>query len=142
MAEKRYRYLEHTADAKFQAYGDTLEEAFVNAAIAMFDILADTDNIKPKIRKEIVLKSRKKESLLYDFLEELLFFLDVDGFLLSRISEIKIRKDEDYFYLDAAIFGDSYRNYEVKGNIKSITYSDMEIIEDENGVTVQAVVDI
>ena len=28
---ERFRYLEHTADAKFQAFGATLEEAFAEA---------------------------------------------------------------------------------------------------------------
>ncbi|MGB2763781.1 MAG: archease, partial [Candidatus Aminicenantaceae bacterium] len=31
---ERYRFLEHTSDAKFQAFGNTLEEAFCNAALA------------------------------------------------------------------------------------------------------------
>ena len=31
---ERYKFLAHTADAKFQAFGETLEEAFGNAALA------------------------------------------------------------------------------------------------------------
>ena len=38
MAEK-FKYLEHTADAKFQAFGRTLEEAFANAVLATASLI-------------------------------------------------------------------------------------------------------
>jgi SHS2 domain-containing protein len=36
---ERYRFLRHTADAKFQAFGTTLEEAFINAALATASLM-------------------------------------------------------------------------------------------------------
>ena len=42
----KFKFLEHTADAKFQAYGKNMEEAFSNAALAMFSIITDTKKIK------------------------------------------------------------------------------------------------
>ena len=41
--QKQYEYLEHTADVKFLAYGKTLEEVFENAALAMFNVMIDTE---------------------------------------------------------------------------------------------------
>mgnify|MGYP006451174011 FL=1 len=38
---KNYEFLEHTADEKFRAYGKTLEEAFINAALATAKIMTD-----------------------------------------------------------------------------------------------------
>jgi SHS2 domain-containing protein len=32
----KFKFLEHTADIKFQAFGKTKEEAFKNSAFAMF----------------------------------------------------------------------------------------------------------
>ena len=52
---KQYEYLEHTAEAKFAAYGKTIEEAFSNAAIAMENIIVETEKIKPKIKKKITI---------------------------------------------------------------------------------------
>ena len=44
---KQYEYLEHTAEAKFAAYGKTMEEAFSHAAVAMENIIVETEKIKP-----------------------------------------------------------------------------------------------
>ena len=35
---KRFEVMEHTADAKFKAFGKNDEEKFTNAAVAMFNI--------------------------------------------------------------------------------------------------------
>ena len=34
---QKYKFLEHTADIKFQAFGKSLEEVFSNCAYAMFN---------------------------------------------------------------------------------------------------------
>ncbi len=140
----KFKYLEHTADAKFEAYGANMEEAFMNAALATFNIITKTENVKPAIEKEISVNAKRDTSLLYDFIEELLFLLDTEGFILSEVKDLKIIKVEDSFDLKATITGDDYKNYpgEVHGNIKSITYNDMSIIERGDGWTLTVVVDL
>ena len=115
-----FEYLEHTADAKFRAYGKSLEEAFVNSAKATFGLLIECNKVKPNVDKKIKINARKVESLLYDFLEELLFLLDVDGFLLSKIENIKIWEDNG-FNLECSAIGDHFKEYNISGNIKNTT---------------------
>lgn len=141
MAEK-YEFLEHTADVKFRAYGKDLEEAFANAALATFAVMTDISKVKPKIEKEVSVECAKKESLLYDFLEELLYLVDTEGFLLSKVKELKISETEKGFALKAVIAGDSADDYEVSTYIKAITYNDMFIKEEDGRVTIQVVHDI
>ncbi len=136
---KKYEYLEHTADAKFKAYGKTLGEAFANAALATFAIICKPEQVKPEIEHKIELNGKKKMSLLYDFLEELLFLLDTEGFVLHEVINIQISED---LKLEATVTGDSYKNYDVSGNVKSVTYNDMEIKEEPDQVMVQVVVDL
>jgi SHS2 domain-containing protein len=50
-----FRYLEHTADAEFIAYGRTPDEAFVNAARAMFGLVVDPSKVRPTEAREISL---------------------------------------------------------------------------------------
>lgn len=140
--EGKYKYLPHTADAEFLAYGKTIEEAFTNAAEATFAILKDPEEIKPEIKKEFAIEAKRIHSLLYDFLEEVLIFLDTDGWLLSKVDEIKIEKTEDGYKLKCTCSGDSYKNYEVAGNIKSVTYNNMEIKETPEGWQLRVVIDI
>ena len=142
MAGKKYEFLEHTADAKFRAYGKDLEEAFSNAALAFFALMVDVDKVKPVVGKEVNVESAKKESLLYDFLSECLFFTDTEGFVAGKVQEMSIEKKEVGFKLRAVLLGDNADNYELKTQIKAVTYNQMFIKEEEGKVTVQVVPDI
>jgi|TARA_Y100000034_G_C6897337_1_gene414033 SHS2 domain-containing protein len=137
--DMKYKYLEHTADAKFRAFGKDIDEVFANSALAMFNILGDTTKVKVTKRKKIKIKSRNYERLLYDFLEEILFLLDTEDFFLHKVEKIKISEN---FELQANIVGDDYKNYELKSDIKAITYSDMSIKKTDNGYEIVVVVDI
>ena len=134
----KYRFLEHTADAKFQAFGKTMEEAFGNAALAMFKVMIDPKDVKPKIEKTIKAEGQDEKSLLYNWLEELLFLLDSEGFLLNKVKEMKIKGDT----LQAKVVGDNAKDYSTHGDVKAVTYNDMEIRKEKNKYTVQVVVDI
>lgn len=138
---KKYEYLDHTADLKIRAYGKTLEEAFANAALAGFDFLTDTTKVEKKIKKKIKISASRVESLLYDFLEELLFLTDTAGFILSEIKDMKIKEDKA-FTLECTALGDHYKKYDVKGNIKSVTYSEMLIDKKPDEFVIEVVLDI
>ena len=49
----KYKFLEHTADIMFEAYGKTLNELFENSALAIFESTANIKTVKAKIKKEI-----------------------------------------------------------------------------------------
>jgi len=138
----KFKFLEHTADAKFQAYGKNMEEAFSNAALAMFSIITDTKKIKKNIKKGIEAKGHDLKSLLYNFLEELLFLIDTENFLLNHVEEIVIHEKEGKYFLEAIAIGDKADNYETNGDIKAVTYNEMEIKEEKGKVMVQIVLDL
>ena len=138
---EKFKFFEHTADAKFQAYGKSLGEAFGNAALAMFSVIIDTNKVSGTIKKDIECSSKDLKALLYDFLEELVFLIDTEDFLLSNVEEIKIFKDELYF-LRAVVTGDKADNYEPSGDIKAVTYNEMEIKKGKGKAMVQVVLDL
>ena len=139
----KYVFLPHTADAKFQAWGHNMEEAFMNAAYAMADVITDHSKIEPIITKRIKITSENQESLLYDFLEHFLFLLDTKRFFLSEIKKIKIIAKKNKFLLIASVIGDGYHvKYPIKTTIKAVTYQEMFVKHERNKVTVQVVVDI
>ena len=138
----KYKFLEHTADAKFQALGKTMEEAFSNAALAMFSVITDTKKISEGIKKEIKAEGKDLKALLYNFLEEFLFLIDTQNFLLNSIQNIKIKKINNAYQLEAIAVGDNTDKYETTGGIKAVTYNEMEIKEEKGKVMVQVVVDL
>ena len=80
---KKFEFFDVTADIGFYAYGNNLNEAFENAGLALFNIISKTDNINPITSKSFEITSEDKVSLLYDFLEELLFLHEIEFMLFS-----------------------------------------------------------
>src|SRR5438067_7764273 len=80
-----YKYLEDigTADIAFEATGRNLPELFMSAADATMNVMIENlDAIEPRSTKQIQLKSDAIDMLLFDFLQELIFFKDAEQLLL------------------------------------------------------------
>lgn len=134
----KFKFLEHTADVKFQAFGKSLEQAFSNAAMALKEVMAGKIKIKAKITKKIKIKGKDNESLLYNFLEEFLFLLDSQGFILSKIKKIEIKENK----LTAEVLGDKASLYKFNNDVKAVTYNQMYVKKDKNKYIVQVVLDV
>jgi SHS2 domain-containing protein len=139
---ENYRFLHHTADAKFQAFGQTLEEAFSNAALAIASLMWDQKRIKKRLKVPVEAKGRDLAQLLVNFLEEILFLLDTKGFLLGSVEDLSIQKKGGVFSLRAFFMGDEYSShYEIFRDVKAITYNEM-VIKKKAPFMVQVVADI
>lgn len=134
----RYEFFDHTADMMFKAYGDTLEERFINSAYAMWSIIAEIEKVAPKIKKSIELEAVDIKALLYNFLEHFLIELDSEGFLLSKIEKLDINFDGKKYILKSIFYGDHLEDYETLEHVKAVTYNSMEINDD----FVQVVLDL
>ena len=131
---KSYKFLPHTADAKFQAFGRNLEEAFANAAYAMTDIITDHTKLEDVTKKRIKISSESHESLLYDFLEQLLILLDTKRFMLHKVKDLKIIDKKKHLILTATVVGDNRPgDYEIKTTIKAVTYQEMFVKKVKEG---------
>jgi len=130
------------ADAKFQAYGRSLEEAFSNAALAVAGLMWDWQNVERKLEHPVEVRGNDLEQLLVNFLEEIIFLLETKMFLLSSVEKLMIEKEKKGFRLKALFKGDRYsEKYKIFGDVKAITYNEMEI-ETGNRFMVQVVVDM
>ena len=139
---KNFEFFEVTADVGYKAYGETLEEAFENAALAMFEVITDTSKIEPEIERKIEVESEDEYALLYDWLSEFLFMLDVDYLVFSKF-EVKIEKKEEGFSLKGTAWGEEFNReiHESRAEVKAVTYHLMDVKQD-NGVMVQVILDI
>jgi SHS2 domain-containing protein len=135
-----FEYIPHTADVKFKAKGKDLNEVFANSALATYNILIDVKKVKLKEIREITLESNNKESLLYDFLEQLIILIDSENFIGGKINKLKLSKNNTK--IEAEIIGDDVSNYDTHGDIKAATYSDMEIVEKKGNCYAIVVLDI
>jgi SHS2 domain-containing protein len=137
----KYELLEHTADAKFRAYGATREEVFANAVQGMTAIVADPAKLGTEKAFHVSVKAGSLQNLLFDLLDEILFLHDTEKFLPARADALTVVERNGHFVLDATLRGDDARKW--GGNLKAVTYSEMVVEETEEGRwLIQAVIDI
>lgn len=136
---KSYEYFDVTADIGFKAYGKNLNEAFENAGLAIFNIISDTKDITPTKEISFEITSEDSVSLLYDYLEELLFYHEVEFMLFSQF-DVEI---DGNLHLKATIKGEpiDWDKHERKTEIKAITFHEMAVNQTEC-VELQAIVDL
>jgi SHS2 domain-containing protein len=138
-----YRFLEHITDAKIEARGATLEEAFENAASALEDLMVDISSIKATSSERISVEGKDKEALLYSWLESLIIKQDTEGMLYSKF-DCNITKKENGFRLEAKVSGEKFdpSRHEPKTAVKAPTYHEMEIKETQQQVTLRFLLDL
>jgi len=137
--------LEHTADLYIAAYGLNLEEAFENAAAAMFEGMTELDKVKPQIEDKVEVEGYDKQALLYNWLEALLLKFEIENKLYSRFKIARIEKTPTGLRLESRIRGEPFDpdRHPSKVGVKAVTYHQMEIIENrKDGVTVKFILDI
>ena len=134
----KYKFLKHTADVKFRAYGSTISKSFENAAVAMFKAMYP-GSVKNLKTKKIKVKGKDLESLLYNFLEELIVLLDSKDFFLSKA---KVKISEKDLTLTAELFGDNAKNYLANLEVKAITYNEMFVRKIKGQWVCQVVLDV
>jgi len=142
--KKRFEFLEHTADAYIAAYGESLEEAFENAALATFEVMTDLKKIKPKVEETVELEAHDESALLYSWLEEFLIRFETTGNLYSRFKVLNIEETPSGLKLKAKAWGEPYNpeRHPSKVGIKAVTYHRMEIVKKPKAVTVKFILDI
>jgi len=133
-----HRFLEHTADVKFRAEGSTIEEMYSSAADALNETIRGDIRILEQKEVSFDVEGKDREGLLYNFLEEFLFLLDAEDFLVARIKSVSISDNK----LECVVVGDSADNYKFTNDVKAITYNEMKIWEEKGKFICQVVLDV
>lgn len=129
----RYRTISHTSDVGLYAYGDTMEEAFANAAYGMFAVMTDLRKVREIDSRHFSLKAGDMESLLFEWLNHLLYILDVEHLLFKKF-EVKI----DKLSLTATYSGEKFdpERHKILIGVKSATYYLLEVTKAKRRVRV------
>ncbi|XP_054368977.1 protein archease isoform X3 [Mirounga angustirostris] len=125
-------YLDHTADVQLHAWGDTLEEAFEQCAMAMFGYMTDTGTVEPLQTVEVETQGDDLQSLLFHFLDEWLYKFSADEFFIPR--EVKVLQiDQRNFKLRSIGWGEEFSlsKHPQGTEVKAITYSAMQVYNEE-----------
>lgn len=123
----KFKFLDiTTADVAFESYGKSLNELFENSALAMFEVMVNTKQIKQKIEKKIEINGNDLESLMFNWLNKLLFFNGAENLAFSKF-EVKL--DKEKFKLKAKFLGEKInpKKHETRTEVKACTMHKMKI---------------
>lgn len=131
---KRYELIEHTADVGLVAYGNSLAEAFGNAAFGLFSIIADLDNVEERECRALDLGEEDAEALLFEWLNSLVYIFEVEMLLFKRFDI----QDFDGYHLKATCYGEKYdpSRHHLKTGVKAATYHMLKVDKGKNQVQV------
>ncbi len=142
--EGKFEFLEHTADILIAAHGQTIQEAFENAALAMFEVMTDTTKITPVQEDTVEVEAEDEYALLYSWLEALLVKFEVAGMLYSKFQITSLADTGEAFRLKASVWGEKFNveKHPQKVAVKAVTYHRMEIIKNHDKITLEFILDI
>jgi SHS2 domain-containing protein len=139
---KKFEFVDiTTADTAFIAYGKDLNELFANAALAMFEVMINTNQVKPKIKREIKVDGDDLVSLMFNWLNVLLIYVDGENLAFSKFD---VEIDEKKFNLDAVCRGEKIdkKKHETRTAVKACTYHKLEVKEVDDYWKARVIVDI
>jgi len=129
-----YKTLEHATDAIIEVTADNLRDAFRIAGISVIETILDISKVNENDSKKIIVKGKDLRYLLYNWLEEMIILTITEGFAGKRIT-IEIYETDEW-KINAEIFGENINldRHEFKVEIKSPTFHDMRIEQNQNVV--------
>ena len=141
-----FHYLEDvgTADIAFEATGRDLAELFTSAADATINVMIENlDRIEPRETRRIELKNDAIDMLLFDFLQELIYFKDAERLLL-RVREMQIEEREGAYSLTVTTAGEPLDagRHQQRADVKAVTLHDFHVEKIEGGWKAAAILDI
>jgi SHS2 domain-containing protein len=141
-----YHYLDHiaTADVAFKAYGSSMEEAFISAARATLNVMVENvDEVKPRTQRSFSLEAESAEMLLFDFLQELLFFKDAEQLLL-RVRSVKVTHGDACWTINAHAAGEKIEEsrHDMLVDVKAVTLHQFDLHQTTDGWQATVVLDI
>ncbi len=133
---KRFQLIEHTADTGLIAYGNSLAEAFANAAYGLFSIITELNKVREVESRSLVVSAEDAEGLLFNWINHLIYTFEVEYLLFKRFDITKFSERN----LKAICWGERYdpSRHRLKLGVKSATYHMLKVEKDR----VQVIFDV
>ena len=129
---KDFEVINHTADVGVVAYGANLSQAFANAARALFSLITEPESVEETLSWDVELRAPDEESLLVEWLNELIYLFDTENILFKRFEVSELGGGR----LRARGYGEKVNRsrHQLKTGIKAATYHMLSVSRDEDDV--------
>jgi protein archease len=136
----RYELVDHTADIGLAVTGESADELFAEAAVALADLLFDPQEVAELEERRVELEAPSRDELLVRWLNELIYLRDADSFLWRSV-EIGFDGERR---LSARLRGEVFHQgkHRVRSGVKAATYHLLEVIEVQEGWSARIILDV
>ncbi|MBI4484261.1 MAG: archease [Acidobacteria bacterium] len=137
---KTFEYLEHTADVAVRIYGKDLAELFAHAAQALFSVITNLESVRTQEERAIEAQGEDRAALLHNFLDELLFRFDSEGFIARDVTVHRL----DEGFVQATARGEKLdrQRHEFLTDIKAVTYHELKVERMDDGWEAHVIFDL
>lgn len=141
-----YEFLEDiaTADIAFQAWGSDLEELFTSAGDATMNTMIDNlEAIALKETRTFSLENDALDMLLFNFLQEFIYYKDSEQLLL-RAQQVQIEEKNGEYHLSAVTQGEKLdaSRHEQRVDVKAVTLHRFQLEKTDKGWESMVILDI
>lgn len=141
-----YTYLDEIAiaDVAFEAWAETREGLFVEAGDALMNVMVEgLGSVRPLARRRFHVQARDLERLLFEYLQQFIFFKDAEQLLL-RVSDVVITQEAGELGLTAEAAGEKIdpKRHDLNADVKAVTLHRFRIRNEPDGWTATVVLDI
>ncbi len=120
-----YRLFEHTADVGVLATGDSLKEAYANAARGLFSVIVDLRGVRDREEHDVSVAAADQDALLVAWLNELIYLFDAQQLLFRWFSVDRLTGTS----LTARCYGERAdpSRHHLKMGVKAATYHMLQV---------------
>ena len=138
--KKTFEIIDHTADIGIIAYGADIAELFSNAALALFSLITEPKSVEEKLQLNLEVNSEDRDSLLVEWLNELIYLFDAKHILFNRFDIKSLTHNQ----LKATCYGESFDpiKHKIKMGVKAATYHMLKLDKNGDGCKAQIIFDI
>ena len=141
-----YRFLEDVsiADVAFEAWGDTVEAMFVAAAEATMNVMvADLETVSRKVRRSVRVEADALDLLLFNFLQELIFYKVAEQLLLLP-DRVQVHAQQSPLSASADLSGEKLdtNRHDLIVDVKAVTLHRFQVSKTGRGHEAFVILDI
>ncbi len=135
-----YSLIDHTADLGIRVVGPDSKTLFENAAAALFELLADSENVTEQLCLGLEISGHDYAELMFNWLRELLYLRHGKNLIGKRVMISSLTETG----LCARVWAETHdpERHRIDHEIKAVTYHQLTVEEKAEGWTAQIIFDV
>ncbi len=143
---KGYRFLEHTADVEYVAFGKDERECFSNALVAMFDTSSYISRLLRSRDRKVIMRVRSRaktlEDLLWYMLQDVLSNEDAMGLFGYSVRRIRLGESGAWKTADVEILAKERSDQASRLDVKGVSRYELSLKRAKRGIEAHVVLDV